>query len=200
MYFHISTVNSPAAHIRQADVAGLMDSYDIPYTLYKGELTPLHYDGLYETAKRIIRDNYDKGYVIFAEDDLILTEHFSIPVFEEYIKKAKDVNTDVLVTGCLNYYSPGKTAYDGLIEIGGFRGTQLVVVYQQAYDMLLEYPTYNHFEDTISMGEPRLKKVVTFPFLSKQRTDIPSFIVAENHNEFFNVTELRLASWLKNTI
>ncbi|MGY0039171.1 hypothetical protein [Pedobacter sp. NJ-S-72] len=81
------------------------------------------------------------------------------------------------------------TVSDKLLKIGGFRGTQLTVIFRSAYRILLDSPIYNHFEDTISKCQPKLQIGLTFPFLSKQREDIPSMIVSENHNYLFHENE-----------
>ena len=169
---------------------------DIAYQFYEGSITALHYDGLYETAKRVIEDNKDSGYVIFAEDDLVLTDDFSVEKLEDFIRETEGLRMDVLATGCSTSYEEKFTEVTGLIEIAGFRGTQLVVVFQSCYECLLAAPSYNHFEDTISKIQPKLKIGLTLPFFSKQREDVVSIITGANHNHLFTVNEQAISNRL----
>ncbi|MGY0039172.1 hypothetical protein [Pedobacter sp. NJ-S-72] len=89
MVFNIATTNSSLSLERQADLVRLLNTHSIPYRLYTGEITPLKYDGLYNTAKQIIQDHIEEPYVIFAEDDLVLTEAFSIENLENYIDRLR---------------------------------------------------------------------------------------------------------------
>ncbi|KIO75937.1 hypothetical protein TH53_17910 [Pedobacter lusitanus] len=193
--FNIATTNSSLSADRLADLIPLLNQSVIPFRVYTGEITSLKYDGLYNVAKQIIRDHTDEPYVIFAEDDLVLTEFFSMEKLNTSINQAAELNLDILATGAWLSYEEIAVA-DGLLKIGGFRGTQLTVIFRPAYQILLDSPVYNHFEDTISKCQPKLQIGLTFPFLSKQREDIPSMIVAENHNYLFHENEEKISKQL----
>ncbi|MBB6274727.1 hypothetical protein HDF26_005209 [Pedobacter cryoconitis] len=188
MILNIATTNSSMSLQRHTGLFQMLKSHAVPYRMYTTEVTPLKFDSLYNTAKKIIQDHIEDPYVIFAEDDLVLTEAFSIEKMETCIGQAVALNIDVLATGAfLSYEEVAVT--DSMLKIGGFRGTQLIVIFKSAYQILLDSPTYNHFEDTISKCQPKLQIGLTFPFLSKQREDVPSMIVAKNHNYLFHENE-----------
>lgn len=188
MILNIASTDSSLSINRLTDLLPLLDKQNISYRVYSGDITPLRYDGLYLTAKKIIQDHIHDPYVIFAEDDLVLTDFFSPDLLNYNIDQAAALGLDVLATGAwLSYEEVSVTA--DLLKIGGFRGTQLIVIFKSAYQQLLAAPVYNHFEDTISKCQPKLRIGLTFPFLSKQREDIPSMIVEKNHNHLFHENE-----------
>lgn len=196
MKFNVATTPLELSKERQDVLKEKLDDWNIIYRFYEGEVTELHYDGLYKTAKAVIEDNKDSDFVVFAEDDLIFTDEFSIMKLESMIKEAGILGMDVLATGCSSSYEERKTNVKGLIEISGFRGTQLVVLFKSCYDSLLDAPDYNHFEDTISKMQPKLKIGLTLPFFSKQREDCPSIITTTNNNKWFTINEDSILSKL----
>lgn len=192
MKFNVATTPLPLSLERQGVLQPKLDELGISYQFYEGKVTELRYDDLYHTAKNIINDNLNEEYVIFAEDDLILIDKFSISNFYTIIQIAQSAHMDVLATGCLESYGEIETNENRLIEISGFRGTQLVVIFKSCYECLLDAPSYNHFEDTISKIQPKLKIGLTVPFYSKQREDCPSLITGTNNNRWFDINERKI--------
>lgn len=192
MIFNIATTDSSLSLQRRADLIPLLNAQGMVYKFYPGAITALKYDGLYLTAKEIIRAHINDNYVIFAEDDLVLTNEFSPAYLKTCIDQASILKLDVLATGAWLSYEEVPVA-ENLLKIGGFRGTQLTVIFKSAYQALLDAPVYNHFEDTISKYQPKLQIGLTFPFLSKQREDIPSMIVEKNHNYLFHENEDKIS-------
>lgn len=107
----------------------------------------------------VIKNNMDKEYVIIVEDDLLLTEYFNLKQFKEVVGQ---FDSDVLLTG-ITAYDVRKNTLDK------FRGTQLVVIFKQAYERILENDGNMHFEDILSKS--MFSKKITVPFVSKQ-TDL----------------------------
>lgn len=190
--FNIASVNTEQGNYRKSLTSVLLKSYKINYKFYDGEITKDRFDGLYLTAKQIMTDYIDEEFVIFAEDDLILTDEFSIERFISFISAGQEMGLDCLITGSSMGGGYSESATAGLVKLLAFRGTQLIVIYKKAYDRLLKAPVYNHFEDTISYAEPALNLAITVPYLSKQKKDIESMIVAKNHNHLFDTEEQKI--------
>lgn len=196
--FNIASVDTEQGNYRKSLTSVLLSSYDIKYEFYDGEVTKDRFDGLYLTAKQIMTDHIDDEFVIFAEDDLVLTSEFAIEKFASFIKTGQEMELDCLITGSSHGGGYSGTTVSNLVKVLAFRGTQLIIVYKKAYDRLLKAPVYNHFENTISYTEPSLNLAITVPYLSKQRKDIESMIVAGNRNHMFDTEEEKIMLLKKN--
>lgn len=196
--FNVASVDTAQGNYRKSLTSVLLSSYDINHTFYDGEVTKDRFDALYLTAKKIINDHADDEFVIFAEDDLVLTNEFTLEKFASFINIGREMELDCLITGSSQGGGYSETATDNLVKVLSFRGTQLVVVYKRAYDRLLKAPVYNHFENTISYTEPSLNLAITVPYLSKQRTDIDSMILKGNHNYRFDREEKKIMLLIQN--
>ncbi|MCJ0743119.1 hypothetical protein [Pedobacter montanisoli] len=199
MVINVISVNENEGQKRQKDLVHHLEGSGLKIKFYIGKRTVNGYDSAFKSIKMLIQDNLDKDHLLFGEDDLILTKTFSMERLEHYIELGYKKGYDIIATGSWEGYGYELNDPD-LLDVLRFRGTQLLVIYKNAYKRILEAEECNYFDDFLSFVRPRLKVGLTYPFLSKQRTDIPSMLVAggSNFNHLFDVEENRIKELIKN--
>lgn len=199
MKFHITTTDTKISKDRLKTLISKLDDLGIKYQLNIGAITPKHFDGLQQVIKDIIKENINKEYIILCEDDACLTNDFSIDNFIRLIKKAKDLEFDVLNTGAWYSTLENKTECSKILSVDTFRGSQLIVLFKSSYEQILSFHLYNYFEDNLSHHAPKLKLGLTIPFLSIQEENI-SLIREKSLNKYFKINEERLLDDKENNI
>lgn len=187
MIFNVATyVNSS----RVEEVKKLLDSREIDYKIHFGVLSPFGWDEHKNTCMKIIEDNYNSPYTIIAEDDLELTSSFTIEKFKQIITEK---NANIICTGI--FCEEGVISKDGQVYIDRFRGTQLIVIFKEAYDLILNKKDENKFFEVI-LSEITEKKLITIPFLSTQSDKYISRISQHKMiKRFITETENRINKW-----
>ncbi|WP_410220701.1 hypothetical protein [Pedobacter sp.] len=201
MVINIISVNENEGQKRQMDLIRHLEGSGLEIKFYIGKRTVNGYDSAFKSIKMLIQANFNKGHILFGEDDLILAKTFSMERLKHYIKLGYEKEYDIIATGSWEGYGYELNNPD-LLDVLRFRGTQFLVIYKKVYKRILEAEECNYFDDFLSFVQPRLKVGLTYPFLSKQRTDIPSMLVAggSNFNHLFDIEENRIKELIKNQI
>lgn len=169
----------------------LLNNEEIEYKLYIGELSTFGWDAHKNTCIKVIEENYEQPYLIIAEDDLEFTEYFSKEILNHYIENSE---SSIICTGI--FCEEGVLFKKGKVFVSKFRGTQLIIIFKQAYDLILEKKEDNKFFETI-LSEISIMKEVTFPFLTSQSSNFRSRISQHSLiNKFIKETEKRIENEL----
>lgn len=152
----------------------LLQDKEISYKLHKGSLSPFGWDAHKNTCMQIIEDNYNEPFLIIVEDDLELTEDFSK---KKIIELVGDKKSNIICTGI--FCEEGVTVEDNIVYVEKFRGTQMIIVFKEIYDLILKQKNTNKFFETI-LSNINLKKQITVPFLSLQSDKFISRISQHN--------------------
>ena len=153
-------------------ITNLLAMHGINYQINVGEDTLFGWDGHRECCLNVIRQKYHQPYIIIAEDDLIFTDAFSVEKLQKTIAHS---TADVICTGTFTHYNVRK-GMDGKIYTDSFSGTQLVVIFKSAYDLLLNHPHINDLFFEMMLSTCGLDIEITLPFISTQGGIFPSKI------------------------
>lgn len=159
MIFHVATYEGSS---RIKYIEDLLEREEIRYKLHVGKVSFFGWDEHKNTCIKIIKENYNEPFIVIAEDDLEFTISFSKKVLEEYILQKK---SHIICTGI--FCEEGLIKKGNDVYVDSFRGTQLIIIFKEVYDLILDKYKENKFFETI-LSEINIKKAVTFPFLSYQ--------------------------------
>lgn len=111
-----------------------MDSqYKGEYEIFDAIVLPNPKEGISESFKKIIRDNYDEPMIHILEDDVKFVSKNSRRVFEESMPD----NFDIYLGGAYTFDSAIKK--EGLYKIENFRSLHCVVIRKSAYDHFISH-------------------------------------------------------------
>lgn len=170
-------------------------------SLYIGNEISTHgYVNLFNKVKHIIRYNIDKDYIIIMEDDCTFRTKKFVSKLEEHIQSCKELNISALLTGSSKVVGPVVTSKKDLITLSSAHNTQLIVVFKELYDKILEFPV-NHNWDMILTSMSQLSDVkigLTLPYLTGQLKSGKSSIKSYRGKigERFEIEEKRLINLL----
>lgn len=178
---HVLTV--PSSTYRQEYIKSVMHLYDITdWRFHEGVETKKRFDGLFDSIKEVIKQEYDQPYAIIFEDDISPTEYFSFEALQDSIKEGEKLEAHILLGGIKEYcFKVGDRL--PLTKVHNYRGSQLMVIYKRFYDEILKTPSgYREFE-LFSSHHGGINKFVTLPFLAYQ-ADFPSrFLTKSEHKQ-----------------
>lgn len=202
MNLHIISVNGEEGVLRRAQFKAELAKYKFNCSFYINDRTIKGTDSAFKGIKQVFTTNYGDDYLLFAEDDLILQPNFSTEKLEKNIKIGLENNYDFISTGSWETFGE-KLDPTGLVNAHRIRGTQLMIIYKSAFDKILEADDCNYFDNFISFVRPAFKIGLIVPFLSRQRTDIPSMLANQkesSHNLRFISEEARLIDYLNKNL
>ena len=145
--------------------------------------------GLWMTFCKIVQMQAEANvpYFVFCEDDHVFTSHYSFASLQKCIDEAIRMDADILSGGMSAIDVPIQRSAD-LFQVKSFTGMQFTVVFQKAYQRILndregEYVTDLHLSEILD------RKFVMYPFVSVQREFGYSDVTSKN-NEQGRVTRL----------
>lgn len=168
------------------------------YKVYEGEETEKRYDGLFKNIQRIVKDNYDKDYVIILEDDVAFTKEFDLKTFEERMLPAADqYGADVLLGGIKEevFAKPipsGRWFMGYFHEVKNYRGSQLMVIFKKYYDKILAANPHNYEFEVWTSYQRDVVKLVTVPFIAYQADFQSRFLAKDKHMQDYIDCETRI--------
>lgn len=95
----------------------LSDAQISDYRIYEGKVTLYRYDGLFETIKQVVRDNYDQPFTILLEDDILFSENYCSLRLESVIGQGKELGADIILGGIKEGSRLGRVSEDLLKSI-----------------------------------------------------------------------------------
>jgi hypothetical protein len=195
MHLNIISTATKMGEKRLSTLLPILSCLDVDYDIIYNNVTEIGYDALTARVKLLVKQNYDNDFFIFGEDDLILTEFFSVEILYGFINECLIQKAGALFTGTHHAYGVKKTNIKGLVRLNGGRGSQLVVVFKAMYDLILNVDNKNHIDSVLSAFGIYFDLYLTLPFLSKQEPDGDSLINKSNNKkvgELFNYSEREL--------
>jgi len=127
--------------------------------------------GLWKSITSIIKKVVQKGeddVIIICEDDHVFTENYQRDKFLEQVMKGAQLGTQILFGGIGGFGKAVPIEFE-LFWIDKNRCTQFMVIYQPAFDKILNARfTKNDIIDDF-LGKTIPNKVVVYPFISRKK-------------------------------
>lgn len=138
--------------------------------------------GLWQSICRIIAEakEHDEDFVLICEDDHFFTEAYNRESFLRQIMLAGAMGAQML-SGGIGDFSNLVSLPGGVAWIDRFWCTQFIVVYRNAYDLILNAPFGLRDVADEKLSALLTAKLVTVPFISEQ-TDFGYSDITESNN------------------
>lgn len=124
---------------------------------------------LWLTIKQIVKTiDLDLDYFILCEDDHEFTSNYSFDLIQKCIKKAKQLDADIL-SGGVSWFKTGMQVSRDLFWVEKFSGLQFTVIFKKFYQTILDASFTEADQADFKISELTDKKFVIYPFISIQK-------------------------------
>lgn len=125
---------------------------------------------LWLTFRKIVKECKDRelSYFIFCEDDHVFTKDFSYEALINNIQQAISLKAEIL-SGGVSWFDLSIKATSNLFYIDQFNGMQFTVIFESAYDNILDHDYTEETVTDICLSNICSNIFVMWPFLSVQK-------------------------------
>ncbi|MFA6831635.1 MAG: glycosyltransferase [Prevotella sp.] len=203
VYIPTYVINLPERTDRRKSIeAEFKDKDEFELHIVEATKHPIGAVGLWKSITSIIRAVVQKNeddVIIICEDDHVFTENYQRDKFLDQVMKGALLGTQILFGG-IGGFGKAVPIDSGLFWIDWNWCTQFMVIYQSAFDKILNARfTKNDVADEF-LGKIIPNKVVIHPFISKQKEFGYSDVTKGNEkkgqmSKYFDEADLKLKTY-----